>query len=105
MKKRKTKTAGACEDFINVTVSINNLNVRKGPGKKFASIGFLKAGKYKIVEIDKNGGYGKLENGYWICVNGIDGVELEDFISKTVNATNTEHALEEEAERNELTAQ
>lgn len=95
MRKRKAKTADACKDNVIASVRINNLNVRKGPGKKYASLGFLTPGYYLITELDKSSGFGKLENGNWICVKGITGVELGEFSYLVGSGNDAEQGIEE----------
>ena len=52
----------------DVRVSINNLNLRKGPGKNFPKTGtFCKPGLQTIVK-EKNG-YGKRPDGLWIALD------------------------------------
>ena len=89
MRKRKSKTDNVNKGKV-ATVTINNLNVRKGPGKEYKKIGFITPGQYTIVEFNSDSGYGKLENGYWICVRGINGVEFEEPVSKKDTAVRSE---------------
>lgn len=50
---------------FGVSITVNNLNIRQGPGVNYASNGFIKPGTYTIVE--ENDGWGKLLSGAgWI---------------------------------------
>lgn len=51
-----------------VRVDIDDLYIRKGPGTKYKSKGFIKPGVYTIVK--KDGDWGKLKSGKgWICLD------------------------------------
>lgn len=57
-----------------VRVSINNLNIRKGPGTNFDKVKFIEPGVYTLVEIQNgpgsNTGWGKLKSGIgWISLD------------------------------------
>ena len=53
---------------FKVKVSISDLYIRKGPGKKYETKGFVNPGTYTIVE--KKGRWGKLKSGKgWICLD------------------------------------
>ena len=62
-----------------VRVSINNLNIRKGPGTNFDKVKFIEPGVYTLTEIQNgpgsNTGWGKLKSGLgWISL---------DYVSRT----------------------
>ena len=62
--EKKTTTKTTTKSF-KVKVSIDDLNIRTGPGTKYKSKGFIKPGVYTIVETD--GKWGKLKSGAgWI---------------------------------------
>lgn len=62
--EKKTTTKTTTKSF-KVKVSIDDLNIRTGPGTKYKSKGFIKPGTYTIVETD--GKWGKLKSGAgWI---------------------------------------
>lgn len=74
MRTIKPKTSAAYGMNTMVQVAIDNLNVRKGPGKKYASIGFIEPGTYEVTEIveteDSERAYGKLSDGSgWISLD------------------------------------
>lgn len=50
----------------DVKVSINNLCLRKGPGKEFPKTGLCKPGRQTIVA--ERNGYGKRPDGLWIAL-------------------------------------
>ncbi len=63
--KIKTYTVKIIRNAYKVKVSVTELNMRKGPGTSYKSMGKIKPGVYTIVE--KKDGWGKLKtNGYWI---------------------------------------
>ncbi len=50
-----------------VYVAINDLNIRKGPGKEFERTGkFTGKGEFAVNQIKD--GWAELENGGWICM-------------------------------------
>lgn len=58
-------------ESFKVQVSITNLNIRKGPSTKYASVGFCPKGVYTIVETKTADGFtwGKLKSGTgWIAL-------------------------------------
>lgn len=69
------------KDISKVKVSINNLNIRKGPGKEFERTGkFTGKGVFEIVERKEgNGstkGWGKLKNEQgWISLEFCEDIE------------------------------
>ena len=70
-KKTTTKEDVKMEEKIfepyDVDVKIRNLNLRKGPGKKYAKEDhFCKPGRQTIV--DEKNGYGKRADGLWIAL-------------------------------------
>lgn len=100
MRTIKPDTADAYDNNIVAVVSISNLNIRKGPGKKFASIGFIEPGTYEISETveteDSTNGYGRIADGSgWISM---DFVELENYkyVTGSIPSDETE-ATEEPA--------
>lgn len=59
---------------LEAKVTISDLNLRKGPGKKYDRLKFVKPGTYVITEVvktdDSKKGYGKLEDGSgWISLD------------------------------------
>ena len=55
------------DNSFKVKVTIKNLNLRKGPGTKYARIGTVKPGTYTIIEEDN--GFGKAkELDAWFCL-------------------------------------
>lgn len=69
----KEKLTGNTSTFkpFTVRVSITNLNIRKGAGTSYQSIGACPKGIYTIVEVKKANGYewGKLKSGLgWIAL-------------------------------------
>lgn len=72
VKKTETKEDVKMEaktfESYNVVVKIKNLNLRKGPGKKYPKENyFCKPGLQTIVA-EKNG-YGKRPDGLWISLD------------------------------------
>ena len=65
-------TTGATVTPYHVRVKITNLNIRKGPGTNYGSIGFIKPGVYTIVAESTGAGatkWGKLKSGAgWISL-------------------------------------
>ncbi len=62
---KKPKSKPKAKSKYRVKVTVDGLNMRKGPGKKYKSKGTLKKGTYQIVKRKK--GWGKLKkNGNWI---------------------------------------
>lgn len=65
--KKEKKNKNKVKRENKVKVEINNLNVRKGPGVKFAKeIKFLTPGEYIILK--EENGYGKIGEGRWISL-------------------------------------
>lgn len=63
--------SGSSSSSFKVKVSVSDLYIRKGPGKGYASKGFIKPGIYTIVKT--NGSWGKLKSGAgWISLNYVD---------------------------------
>ena len=67
-EKVDPKPANANLEYL-VKVSINNLNIRRGPGTNYATTGrYTGAGVFTIVET--SGNWGKLKSGAgWICLS------------------------------------
>lgn len=64
----KPKPAEKNDGSFKVKVSISDLYIRTGPGKKYATKGFIKPGVYTIVQ--NKGSWGKLKSGVgWISLN------------------------------------
>ena len=71
VKENMTGNKSTFKPFT-VRVSISNLNIRKGAGTSYNSIGACPKGVYTIVETKKANGYewGKLKSGLgWIALN------------------------------------
>lgn len=86
MRTIKPKTSAAYGENTMVQVAIDNLNVRKGPGKKYASIGFIEPGTYEVTEIveteDSERAYGKLSDGSgWISLDFAAWVENFTYVT------------------------
>lgn len=63
--KIRTYTVKIVRKAYKVRVKVTELNMRKGPGTSYKSMGKLKPGVYTIVQ--RKSGWGKLKkNGYWI---------------------------------------
>lgn len=61
-------------DSSKVRITINNLNIRKGPGTSYASKGYINPGVYTITDIQSGtgskSGWGKLKSGAgWISMD------------------------------------
>ena len=78
-KKETTKKPVKQDKFksYKVKVSINNLNIRKGPGTNYSRVGYIPVGIYTIIQESSGKGatkWGKLKSGAgWISL---------DYISK-----------------------
>ena len=67
IKKEKKAKAKSAKKENKVKVEIKNLNVRKGPGIKFAKEAkFLEPGEYMILK--EENGYGKIGEDRWISL-------------------------------------
>ena len=82
------------KNTIEAVVEIPNLNLRKGPGKKYQWLGFIEPGTYEISKVvdskDAENGYGKLADGSgWISM---------DFVTKKEFQYLAGSPLEEETE-------
>ena len=64
----KTSKTTTKDKSFKVKVTIKDLYIRSGPGKKYKTKGFIKPGTYTIVE--KKGSWGKLKSGKgWISLD------------------------------------
>lgn len=61
---------------FKVKVTTDELNMRKGPGKKYDSAGYCKPGIYSISRMNVYGTWGKLKkNGYWVKLSYVKRVK------------------------------
>ena len=82
-------TPDESEDPINVKVTTDGVNLRKGPGTNYAVIGIADAGeKFTILQVRNSGGYtwGQYDGG-WIC---LDYTDYETVISGGEETTEPE---------------
>lgn len=64
----KVTTSDSSESFL-VKVKVNDLNIRKGPGVQYISVGKVNKGDVFTI-VDTNGSWGKLKSGAgWININ------------------------------------
>ncbi len=61
---------------FKVKVTTDDLNMRKGPGKNYKSVGYCKPGVYSISRMNVYGTWGKLKkNGYWVKLSYVKRVK------------------------------
>jgi len=84
-RKDGTYTPSSAATSINtdipfsISVTINNLEIRKGPGTNYALKGYTGKGTFTIVE--KSGDWGKLKSGVgWVYLKNLNN---QNTISKT----------------------
>lgn len=74
-KEEKQEENNKTSVSYEITIEIDNLNIRKGPGTNFSTVGRIKPGKYTIIKEAEGKGatkWGKLKSGLgWISLDFI----------------------------------
>lgn len=93
--KKETKTETKTETKLLAHVLIPNLNIRKGAGMNYPTIGrFTGVGTFTIVE--RNGDWGKLKSGLgWIYIANSAWVKLEGSLNETTKKKSVDEIARE----------
>ena len=71
----------------SVKVSVNDLNMRTGPGTGYSRVGYIKKGTYDVTQ--ECGDWIKLEsNGYWICSDYVTKLEKMETVVDSGTSVN-----------------